>query len=53
RETATRPTQASHGPTISDDGRFIAYYSSGSNLVPGDDNWAPDAFLFDRRADRG
>ncbi|MCU1351805.1 MAG: domain protein beta Propeller, partial [Acidimicrobiales bacterium] len=41
RETATRPTQASHGPTISDDGRFIAYYSSGSNLVPGDDNWAP------------
>src|SRR5207249_270026 len=33
---------------ISGDGRFVAYRSFASNLVPGDANGGPDAFLLDR-----
>ncbi len=33
---------------ISADGRFVAYRSFASNLVPGDTDGGPDAFLFDR-----
>jgi Tol biopolymer transport system component len=39
----------SHSPSISSDGRFIAFYSSASNLVPGDTNNFPDVFVHDRR----
>lgn len=35
-------------PTISEDGRYIAYRSASSNLVPGDNNNVPDIFLYDR-----
>ena len=35
-------------PAISGDGRFIAFYSSASNLVPGDANGQHDVFMRDR-----
>ena len=35
-------------PTISADGRYVAFYSSASNLVPGDTNDASDVFVHDR-----
>jgi Tol biopolymer transport system component len=35
-------------PSLSRDGRFVAYGSSASNLVPGDANWLPDSFVLDR-----
>jgi hypothetical protein len=31
-------------PSISADGRFVAFYSGATNLVPGDTNGAADAF---------
>jgi Tol biopolymer transport system component len=40
----------SYSPDISSDGRFVAYQSEASDLVPGDDNGLPDIFLFDRVA---
>lgn len=36
--------------TISADGRFVVFSSPASNLVPGDDNGAPDIFVRDRQA---
>jgi Tol biopolymer transport system component len=36
------------GPTISDDGRFVAFSSLASNLAPGDANATYDVFLRDR-----
>jgi Tol biopolymer transport system component len=36
------------GPVISADGRFVAYMSYATNLVPGDSNFALDVFLRDR-----
>lgn len=38
------------GPTISDDGRLVAFSSIASNLVPGDANLDYDVFLHDRVA---
>jgi len=38
--------------SVSDDGRFVAYTSDASNLVPGDTNGATDVFVLDRRTDR-
>lgn len=38
----------SNEPTISDDGRFVAFSSVASNLVPGDTNGAVDVFVRDR-----
>ena len=38
----------SDSPDISPDGRFVAYRSAASNLVPGDFNDVPDVFLWDR-----
>lgn len=38
----------SDSPDISVDGRFIAYRSAASDLVPGDNNGVPDIFVFDR-----
>jgi len=35
-------------PSISSDGRFVAFYSQASNLVPGDTNGQPDVFVHDR-----
>jgi len=60
RETdqTTRVSVASDGtqgndnsfvPSISGDGRLVAFYSDASNLVPGDTNGYHDAFVHDRR----
>lgn len=38
----------SQGPAISDDGRYVAFWSSASNLVAGDTNGVGDVFVFDR-----
>jgi Tol biopolymer transport system component len=37
----------SYSPSISDDGRFVAFYSDASNIVPGDTNSSPDIFVRD------
>jgi Tol biopolymer transport system component len=36
-------------PAISADGRFVAFYSSATNLVPGDTNAQADVFVGDRQ----
>ncbi len=40
---------ASSEPSISTDGRYVAFLSRASNLVPGDTNGAADAFMKDMR----
>lgn len=35
-------------PVLSGDGRYLAYESAASNLVPGDTNGVRDVFLYDR-----
>jgi len=40
---------SSFAASISADGRYVAYYSSASNLVAGDTNGADDVFVFDRQ----
>jgi hypothetical protein len=42
---------ASRDPSISHDGRFVAFASAATNLVPGDVNGLTDIFLRDRDAD--
>ncbi|GAA4721681.1 PD40 domain-containing protein [Phytohabitans rumicis] len=37
-------------PAISANGRYVAFTSAASNLVPGDSNRVPDVFVRDRRA---
>ena len=34
-------------PVVSDDGRLVAFLSDADNLVPGDSNGVPDAFVHD------
>jgi Tol biopolymer transport system component len=41
-------TGNSYAPSISADGRFVAFYSDANNLVPGDTNYASDVFVHDR-----
>ncbi|TAH36875.1 MAG: calcium-binding protein [Planctomycetota bacterium] len=36
-------------PSISADGRFVAFFGNASNLVPGDTNNADDVFVHDRQ----
>jgi Tol biopolymer transport system component len=38
----------SGGPDVSPDGRYVAFLSSATNLVPGDTNGAEDVFVHDR-----
>src|SRR5437762_5813039 len=40
-------------PSVSGDGRFVAFESVASNLVPGDTNGTGDVFVHDRRASNG
>jgi len=51
-EQANGPSAAglASGLAISGDGRFVAFESSASNLVPADTNAADDIFVRDRRA---
>jgi Tol biopolymer transport system component len=38
----------SHSPSISADGRYVAFVTGSDNLVPGDSNQAYDVFVHDR-----
>ena len=40
----------SHYPSISSDGRYVAFYSNANNLVNGDTNGKSDVFVHDREA---
>lgn len=42
--------RAAGGPSVSSNGRFVAFPSAASDLVAGDNNRAMDVFLRDRRA---
>ena len=42
--------EASTAAAVSANGRFVAFDFFASNLVPGDDNFARDVFVHDRRA---
>jgi uncharacterized repeat protein (TIGR01451 family) len=44
----TEANYGSHYPSISADGRYVAFDSDASNLVPGDTNWHTDVFVHDR-----
>ena len=45
----TPANAASYGAALSYDGRFVAFHSAASNLVPGDTNNASDVFVHDRQ----
>ena len=47
--TGERAYGASEAPTISADGRYIAFVSDATNLVPGDTNDRLDVFVRDRQ----
>jgi len=47
----TQGDRDSAGPSLSGDGRFVAFYSYATTLVSGDTNSSPDVFLHDRDAD--
>ena len=47
----TQADRSSSSPAISADGRYIAFSSAASNLVPGDTNETPDVFVRDRAAE--
>jgi Tol biopolymer transport system component len=51
-ELSVAGNEESTGPAISDDGRFVAFFSHANNLVNGDTNDQRDVFVFDRRRDR-
>ena len=46
------PTTSSDDPSVSGDGRHVAFESFAANLVPGDTNSAPDVFVRDLRTGR-
>jgi Tol biopolymer transport system component len=43
----TQTNEHSYDPAISSDGRYVAFYSTATNLVPGDNNGNTDIFLRD------
>ena len=48
-QTAAGVAAGGLSPSVSDDGRFVAFLSSASNLVAGDTNAAMDVFVTDRQ----
>jgi Tol biopolymer transport system component len=50
--TGRQGGRESRGTALSADGRYVAFLSWASNLVPGDVNDAEDAFVHDRRTGR-
>src|SRR5689334_221677 len=48
--TGAQADGASTSPTISADGRFVAFLSEATNLVPGDTNGMADVFVRDLQA---
>jgi tricorn protease-like protein len=49
RSNGNQANRNSYTPSISADGRYVAFYSNASNLVRGDTNGASDVFVRDRR----
>lgn len=49
RSNGAQADDSSGSPSISGDGRFIAFASEATNLVNGDTNNADDVFVFDRK----
>ena len=49
---ADRTNNGSNAPSISGDGRYVAFHSADSNLVPGDTNRTFDIFVHDRKTGR-
>lgn len=47
--TGNQGSETSGDPVISADGRYVAFGSYASNLVPGDTNNVPDVFVHDRQ----
>jgi hypothetical protein len=47
--TGTAGDDFSVGAAVSADGRFVAFWSVASNLVPGDTNGTTDVFVHDRQ----
>ena len=45
----TESNESSHDPTISADGRYVAFMSDADNLVAGDSNGTSDIFVYDRQ----
>ena len=45
----TEGNDGSYRPSLSSDGRYVAFHSSTSNLVAGDTNGVADIFVHDRR----
>jgi len=43
------PDDTSRYPSLSVDGRYVAFSSDASNLVPGDNNHEEDVFVYDRQ----
>lgn len=52
REGTGPPNGAPDSPSLSADGRFVAYRSSASDIVADDDNNRADVFLYDRLTGR-
>lgn len=52
RADGTEPSSGASAPSISKDGRFIAFYSASGDLVPGDTNGQADVFVRDRGTGR-
>jgi Tol biopolymer transport system component len=52
RQRDGRPTEWSGGPTLSSDGRFVAYESYDPHIVEGDRRDTLDLFVYDRVLDR-
>ena len=46
---ATEATAPSFAPSISEDGRFVAFASDAADLVPGDTNGVTDIYVHDRQ----
>ncbi len=45
----TGDSRGDYAPAISADGRYVAFHSAASNLVPDDSNGRVDVFLYDRQ----
>lgn len=50
-DTGAEANGPSSAPSISSDGRFVAFHSGASNLVAGDNNDETDIFVYDRTND--
>ncbi|MGW4942130.1 TolB family protein [Actinoplanes sp. NPDC004185] len=48
--TGAQGNDYADGPALSGNGRYVAFYASSANLVPGDTNGVEDVFVRDRRS---